>query len=323
MPESNYTHHLLQNLFLENVTITENYIQLSSESKNKNQQQTNEMFSDKWTKVEEMETVSKMEETQLKWYLSLYGFKNDSDLALFLKTKKIIIDAGCGLGYKANWFAQLSPESLVIGIDYSEAAEIAAKRYSDQKNLFFVRGDIADTHIKESTIDYISCDQVIHHTEDPEQTFAHLASLLSKGGELACYVYAKKAVPRELLDDYFRTEVHKYSKEELWEFSKQMTQLGKILTDLKITIEVPDMPLLRIQGGQMDLQRFIYWNFIKCFWREDWGHELCDSTNFDWYSPSNAARYTREEFDKWSHDNNLSISFTHSEEACHTGRFKK
>jgi ubiquinone/menaquinone biosynthesis C-methylase UbiE len=323
MSDSSISQNILQNIFLDEVVIHDNLIQLSSISENKNQQQTNEMFSDKWTKVDEMESVSKMEATQLQWYLSLYGFTDESTLSEFLKSKKIIIDAGCGLGYKASWFARLAPESIVLGIDYSEAALIAARRYSNQKNLFFVRGDIANTGIKANSIDYISCDQVIHHTEDPEQTFAHLASLLSKGGELACYVYAKKAVPRELLDDYFRTEVHNYSKEELWEFSKQMTQLGKILTDLKITIEVPEMPLLRIKGGQMDLQRFIYWNFIKCFWREDWGSELCDSTNFDWYSPSNAARYTREEFDKWSHDNNLSIAFAHSEEACHTGRFKK
>ena len=99
--------------------------------------------------------------------------------------------------------------------------------------------------------------------------------------------------------------------------------LGKRLSALNVTFESPDIPLLGIKGGKYDLQRFIYWNFAKCFWREDWGTELCDTTNFDWYSPSNAARYSVEEFNAWGDSNNLKKVFSHSAEACHTARFKK
>ena len=38
------------------------------------------------------------------------------------------------------------------------------------------------------------------------------------------------------------------------------------------------------------IQRFIYWNFLKCFWNEQLGKETSLVTNFDWYSPSNARR---------------------------------
>ena len=73
-----------------------------------------------------------------------------------------------------------------------------------QKTYYLIKGDIADTKIKDNVISYVSCDQVIHHTENPLQTMQELTRILQKGQELATYVYAKKAVPRELLDEYFR-----------------------------------------------------------------------------------------------------------------------
>ena len=51
----------------------------------------------------------------------------------------------------------------------------------------------------------------------------------------------------------------------MWDFSEQMTILGKKLSDLNIEIDVPDIPFLSIKGGKYDIQRFIYWNFIKMF----------------------------------------------------------
>ena len=45
------------------------------------------------------------------------------------------------------------------------------------------------------------------HTDDPEFTFAELARVTDHhGGEFACYFYAKKVLPRELLGEYFRKQ---------------------------------------------------------------------------------------------------------------------
>ena len=313
----------IEKLFNKKIERIDNFIFFNKDSTHQKQQQTNDIFSDKWEKVEEMEKVVKMEDFQFKWYLELYGFKNEEELKVFLQSKKVIFDAGCGLGYKAAWFAKLAPNSVVIAMDFSDAAKIAAKRYKDIPNLYFVQGDIADTKLISGVIDYVSCDQVIMHTEVPENTFAHLADITSEDGEFACYVYSKKALPRELLDDYFRQNVINFDSEKVWELSRQLTQLGKTLSELKINIDVPDIPLLNIKGGNYDLQRFIYWNFIKCFWRDDWGVEMSDATNFDWYSPSNAKRYSEDEYKKMIDDNNLEIISFHKEEACYSGRFKK
>ena len=315
---------MIEQLFARDIHISSNLISFSERSEEVNQQQTNEVFSEKWEKVATNEgETDDLEDFQLKWYLQLYGFESNEAFEAFLKNKKVIIDAGCGLGYKAAWMARLSPESTVIGIDYSSAVDIASEKYKGLKNLFFIRGDIADTGIQPESVDYISCDQVIMHTEEPQNTFAHLSGLLKPGGEFACYVYAKKALPRELLEDYFRQHTHKVPTSELWEMSEQLVQLGKTLSDLNIKIEVPDIPLMGIKGGEYDLQRFFYWNFIKCFYKEDWNWQLNVSTNFDWYSPSNARRYHAEEFYNWAKESHLEIVFRHTEEACHTGRFKK
>ncbi len=313
----------LQSIFKSPFVTENNFIHLSDSSSAINQQQTNEVFSDKWDKVEKEDNVVELEKFQKEWYLKLYGFSDENALAVFLQDKEFIMDAGCGLGYKAAWFSELSPTSIVIGMDFSNAAIIAANKYKHLKNLYFIQDDIAKTGLKEKSIDYINCDQVIMHTENPEITFAHLASLLKNGGEFSCYVYAKKALPHELLDDYFRKETHNISSVDLWKMSSQLTQLGKSLSELNVTFTAPDIPLLGIKGGEYDVQRFIYWNFLKCFWKEDWGIPLCNSTNFDWYSPSNAKRYSREEFDKMAEDNELTTIYHHSEEACHTARFRK
>ena len=109
----------------------------------------------------------------------------------------------------------------------------------------------------------------------------------------------------------------------MWKFSEQMAELGKRLTDLKIEFDSPEIPLLGIKGGKTDLQRFIYWNFIKCFWNKELGLETSISTNYDWYAPSNAERYSKGEFLSMVSNCGLSITFMHSEEACHSGRFEK
>lgn len=316
----------LKNLFKYSPDIKGNLVTIQENGKavlETNQEQTQEIFGTKWKEVEQLKEVGQLYSFQYEWFLSLYGFESEKSFADYLKTKKVIVDTGCGLGYKAAWFAKLAPESIVIGIDISDAVYLAAKNFTEYKNLYFLQGDIANTPLKENSIDLVVCDQVIMHTEVPEETFQHLSDITKPGGEFACYVYRKKALPRELIDDYFRTQTHNIPDEEMWAFSSQLTQLGKRLSELNVSFDCPDIPILGIKGGTYDIQRFLYWNFLKCFWKEEWGFELCKSTNYDWYAPSNAKRFSKEEFAKMISENNLSISFFHEEEACYSGRFLK
>ncbi|MGI8602766.1 MAG: class I SAM-dependent methyltransferase [Verrucomicrobiales bacterium] len=304
--------------------VSTNYIELPWRSELPKEEQTSGSFSEKWGKLAAGDkSTAELEQFQLDWYLKLYGFADEDDFCRYLSSKHFILDAGCGLGYKSAWMAKLAPHALVIGMDYSDAARLAAKRYSDIPNLCFVRNDIAKTGLKPELFDFVLCDQVIHHTEDPVKTFAHLAGLLTKAGEFACYVYARKALPRELVDSHFRRATLGLSSQQIWDLSEQLTRLGKALADLKTKIEVPDIPLLDIRGGEYDLQRFVYWNFIKCFWNAELGWDMSVATNFDWYSPSTAFRYSEEEFRRMISGNALGVVYFHAEEACYSGRFRK
>jgi len=309
-------------LFNEEMKVDGNFVASIQRSDSPNQQQTNEVFSDKWENYSSSEERDGFYQFQREWYLSLYGFSSEAELKEHLADCEIIFDAGCGLGYKAAWLAELAPHALVIGMDFSEAARQAAETYAAFPNLFFVQGDIADTRFCDGVIDYVNCDQVIMHTDSYQDTFAELVRISRKTkGQIACYFYAKKALPRELLDDHFRTACSQLTRKELWQMSEQLTELGRRLSELNVTIESPDIPALGIKGGKQDIQRFIYWNFLKCFWNEELGKETSIVTNYDWYSPSNARRFSEEEVRVLVKGHGLTEIYFHNEEACYSGRF--
>ena len=312
----------LSELFERKIEIEGNFISLDRQSQSPNQQQTNDAFSDKWSSYGESREKERLYQFQREWYLTLYGFSSEDELREHLSGCQTIFDAGCGLGYKAAWLAELAPHALVIGMDFSTAARQAAETYSSLSNLFFVQGDIADTGFHGGVFDYVNCDQVIMHTENPEVTTAELVRISRKPkGEIACYFYAKKALPRELLDDHFRISCGELSREELWQMSEQLTELGRQLSELNTTIDSPDIPALGIKGGKQDIQRFIYWNFLKCFWNEELGKETSIVTNYDWYSPSNARRFSEQEVHKLIGAHEMTEVYFHAEAACFSGRF--
>lgn len=311
----------LADVFAAPIAFDRNYATLTDASDAANQQQTNEVFSEKWDRYGATDQLETFYRFQRDWYLKLYAFADEAALAAHLQGCAVILDAGCGLGYKAAWFARLAPHALVVGMDFSAAAQQAAELFADLDNLVFIRGDIAATPFRDGAVGYVSCDQVIMHTEDPEATFAELARITARDGQFACYFYARKALPRELLDDHFRVHCKELTSDQLWEMSEQLTELGKRLSELDVSFDAPAIPLLGIKGGRIDVQRFIYWNFLKCFWNPELGRDTSLATNFDWYSPSNARRFGEDEVKAIVAANRMAIASFHAEEAAYSGRF--
>ena len=69
---------------------------------------------------------------------------------------------------------------------------------------------------------------------------------------------------------------------------------------LNVEVDVPeDIPFLEIKAGHYDLQRFVYWGFMKTFWNKNYTFSENNHTNFDWYAPVYAHRYTKKEIYKW------------------------
>lgn len=313
----------IQELFRVPLTSQDELFRLPHQDQSHTHEQSIKVFSKKWQHHSKTDQTAKdaFIERQIKWHLDLYGFADEDAYRVFLKSKRVILDAGCGQGEKTAWLAQLAPHALVIGMDHADFVAVPARRFKQIENLVYVQGDIAHTGLADGVVDFILCDQVIHHTEDPAATFAELVRVMSPTGVFACYVYAKKALPRELLDDYFREKSLELDEETLMAFSQQMAKLGKTLDALNAEIQVEDIPLLNIKGGTYSIQRFIYWNFLKCFWNEELGWDNSVLTNYDWYGPSQAFRYSKEAFLEMAERCGVYPEFTRSEPACHTARF--
>ena len=91
---------------------------------------------------------------------------------------------------------------------------------------------------------------------------------LQKKGIISIYIYKKKGPIREFTDDYIRESSTNMTEKECIELSKELSYLGKNLSKIKNKIKIPkDIPLLKIKAGTYDIQRFIYWNFIKIILR--------------------------------------------------------
>lgn len=280
-------------------------------------------FGEKWKKVVGHDDLAPVEAFHRAWYLKLYGFSDEEALRSFVARQKVILDAGAGYGFKSAYLASLSPDTLVVSMDLSESIYLAAERYGDVQNIIFVRGDIASTPLPDGSVDFVSCDQVLHHTIDPAATLAEFSRVLVHGGHAALYVYAKKALPRELLDEHFISGRAQLDHDAVWQMSRKLTELGRMLEETNLELDFPDIPELGVTGGRQSLQRFVYYNFIKCFWNEDMGFDASVSTNFDWYAPSIAYRFSQDEFEELVRNAGFGATYLHSEKACHSGMFTK
>jgi len=218
---------------------------------------------------------------------------------------KRVLDAGCGMGWYTEYLSKRNPNGVVYGVDIAPDA-VAKGTELGIDNLLV--GNIMRLPFPDDTFDYVACEEVIHHTPDPPQTLSHLASKLKSGGTLTLYVYKEKPLVRETADETIRARTTEMSVEECLAFSEQMTELGRALNDVDEQVTVPDVPLLGIEGGTYSIHEFVYRYFLKCYF--DWETEDEDvsvATNFDWYHPEYAFRYTESEVREMFDDAELHI----------------
>ena len=268
--------------------------------------QTQVSFGHKWQKY--AQTALGKQEKNKKWFLEQYGW-NENDFKNFISSRNKILDIGCGIGYVSNWVASES-NADVFGVDISRSVDEAHKLFNPYKknNLQFIQADISQLPFEKEFFDLIICKEMIHHTPDPRKNFSKLVQNLKPGGAICIYVYNKKGPIREFCDDYIRNFTTKLSTSECEKFAEAMTEFGKSLREMNIKIKVPkDIPFLDISVGEYDLQRFVYWNFFKCWWDDDGDKDYSNAVNFDWYHPPYAFRYSEEEFRSWFDEEDLKI----------------
>jgi ubiquinone/menaquinone biosynthesis C-methylase UbiE len=259
--------------------------------------QTVQSFAQKWAKHKYYRTHTNRFYTD--WYLQRYGFFEDAALRAYLAGMKFILDAGTGAGRDAANLAERST-AMVFGVDTSrEALEVAQREVTNQ-SVAFVHADINQLPFPDNFFDFINCDQVIHHTPDPKGAFENLHRKLKPGGHICCYVYKKKAKIREMTDDEVRRRISHLPIEEALQACEGITRLGRTLARLNVTVEIEeDIPVLGITKGKIDLQRFVHWNVMKCFWNDEFDFFTNNIINFDWYHPEHCFRFEPHEFERW------------------------
>jgi 2-polyprenyl-3-methyl-5-hydroxy-6-metoxy-1,4-benzoquinol methylase len=267
---------------------------------------TQRSFGAKWAQYRE-EEKDQLAEFQCKWFDERFGFGDESRLKQFLANKRHVIDAGTGPGLCAARCARLS-DARVVGMDLSDSVTAAHRRHAEQANLDYVQGDILDPPFAPASFDFVVADQVLHHTPDCVRAFHTMARLVAPGGQIAAYVYRKKALLRELADEHIIAMTSRLSVDECLELSEQITELGRELSHLQAKVKLErGVPLLGIEPGEHDVQRLIYWTMLKCFWNDELGWHQSVMVNYDWYSPVYRSRHTEEEVLSWCEDAGLEV----------------
>ena len=102
------------------------------------------------------------------------------------------IDVGCGGGRHIFWATRLGAE--MVGMDLSEAVQLAQKRNKDNPNAHFVQADIFNMPFRTGLFDFAYSIGVLHHLPDPRAGFDALKKLPRKGGDVFVWVYGLKGM---------------------------------------------------------------------------------------------------------------------------------
>ena len=284
------------------------------------QVQTSATFGYKWGRRESYEDAAAIA-SYGRWLVEKYGFASLDAWASYFDGRGRILDIGCGSGYSSALWLQ-SPNwkgrAMWVGVDISAAIDVACDRLSTMANTHFVQADALRMPFAPAAFDTIFSEGVLHHTPSTRAALLACARVLAPGGEFHFYVYRKKAPVREFTDDHVRAAIASMSNDEAWEAMRPLTKLARELSDLGVSVDVDDIPVLGIKAGRYDVQRLIYWNFAKLFWNESYPFEANLHVNFDWYRPHYSNRQTEDELRAWCAEAELRIDRFHEEESGFT-----
>jgi SAM-dependent methyltransferase len=283
------------------------------------QDQTARSFGFKWESWEELEESGAYREFRT-WYIERY-FGDQEAMEDFVAGRRRILDVGCGSGYSSSIY--LSPTfagELWAGVDLSLAVHLARRRFAAVPHALFVRADLMAMPLGPGFFDTIIAEGVLHHTPSTAGALRSVVRHLAPGGTILFYVYRRKSAIREFTDDYVRQQVSHLEPAEALEAMRPLTELGRTLAELGVEVEVPDIPVLGIEGGTYDLQRFFYWHVAKIFWNDQSSFDENNHTNFDWFHPTYAHRQSADEVRTWCTELGLRIERLYEDEAGITVR---
>jgi len=101
-----------------------------------------------------------------------------------------IVEIGCGTGQMCLYLARA--DRVIVGADLTRAALLlgaAAARRFGITQVRFVETDLRRPGLKAGSFDVVYSSGVLHHTPDPQKSFARLVQLVRPGGTIVLGVY--------------------------------------------------------------------------------------------------------------------------------------
>ena len=103
---------------------------------------------------------------------------------------KRVLDAGCGFG-RFSLAALRFGAASVVGVDLSEAVEVAFANTRHLPNALIVQADLFHLPLKPA-FDYAFSVGVLHHTPDPRGAFLEVVTKVAPGGSVSAWVYGRE-----------------------------------------------------------------------------------------------------------------------------------
>lgn len=207
---------------------------------------------------------------------TLYGLSSEAERRGFFEglgispeavTGKRILDAGCGDGFLLTLLAE--QPTRIVGMDLSASAQVAAERCQGFANVTVLQADLFAPPFAPASFDYVWCEGVLVHTEDPRQGFRILADLVKPGGRLFIWMYSA-----ERLTIYQRIR-------DLLRIAHRLPH--PLLLFLSYLLAIPVTVAKRLRGGAGTPERFGAIAFAL----------------FDNLSPRVQSRHTAAELREW------------------------
>jgi SAM-dependent methyltransferase len=263
------------------------------------QTQTQNSFSHKWNLLKQWGLHTGEQEFLLDWYCRKLGVADRDGLQSFYRSRRRVLEVGPGSGFNTRYIAQQCPGE-VFALDISDAADTTFANTKELANCTVVRADLMESPFEDFYFDLIMADGVLHHTPDTRAAVQALYTKLAPGGKFFFYVYRKMGAARQFCDVHIRQRFTEMPADECYAACEGLTELGRELSRLcaKITLK-RGIPVLGIPAGTHDVQRLLYYNFLKCFWNEAFDFDTNNMVNFDWYHPHYAWQHTAQEVEGW------------------------
>lgn len=236
-------------------------------------------------------------------FFDRYGISED-EFKMYIEDK-VLYDPAIGSGRVEHIFAKYAKE--IYATDLSDAVYKAKENLSKLFNhINYFKGNLINPPFKENSFDVVVCHAILQHTGNTFEGIKSLVNVLKEDGIIFFDVYRKAAPLRDFTDDFVRNLVSDLEPQEAWDKLIPITKLAQELhgKNIKVKNEIKE---LEIEEGEYDLQRFVYYKFIKTFWNENMSFEDNHMVVFDWYYPKVSERYTIEEVKLWLSKLNLEI----------------